>query len=205
MSVNRETLKNFLKENGCLDPEGALAPLEKLFQIAETGEYLLASAEEIDQENLIKAVSLATGRPVSKVALVSLKDMNSFEFNLVDNFDASLMRIGNILKSNFRVRFESSFGVGFGTILMARLESNLMERIGDSLWSILFKGPVEDTSKFNCLMINLGTNIFYYLGFCILNDQQQIAKLRPLVELWSKCLILGFKQDEPETLLVICK
>jgi hypothetical protein len=205
MSVDREALKNFLNDNGCQDFEGALASLEKLFQIAESGQYSLAPVEEIYREALIEAVISATSRSVSKVVFISLSNTfpkpewmtqeayeTSFRDSLGDSFGVSL---GDSLWTILRFRLGAILGDSLGISLGISLVDSLVDSLGDSL------GDSFGVS----LGVSLMDSIFYYLGFCLLNDQQQIAKLRPLVELWSKCLILGFKQDEPETLLVICK
>jgi hypothetical protein len=211
MSVNREALKNFLKENGCQDPEGALAPLEKLFQIAESGQYPLAPVEEIYREALIEVVASATGRPASKIVLISLSD-HFLNFPKPDWMDQGVYEksFGDSLVINLEVSFGYSlrdslwgFGNSLGDILQVTLEIALEVNLGKNLRDNFIDSP-SDRFK-GILWDNLDVSIFYYLGFCLLNDQQQIAKLRPLVELWSKCLILGFKKDEPETLLVICE
>jgi hypothetical protein len=213
MSVNREALKNFLKENGCQDPEGALTLLEPLYQIAESGKYPLAPIEEIYREALIEAVISATSRSVSKVVFISLSNPfpkpdwmtqeiyeKSFRDSLGDSFGHSyLASYLNSLRDNLGdIRLK---------ILSRRLSSILSESLSSSLLDS-FSGSLRNKfrdSHINGLWTILRGSLFCYLGYCLLNDQEQIAKLRPLVEILSKCLILGFKQDEPETLLVICK
>lgn len=206
MSVNRELLKNFLATSGCQDPEGALAPLEKLFQIAESGQYLLAPIEEIYRESLIEVVASATGRPVSKVVFISLS--NPFpkpEWMTQEAYDTSFRdSLGDSFGDSLGASFWTSLRFRLGLSLVDSLRVSLGDSLGDSLGVVSLWDSVR-LSLGASLWDSLGASIFYYLGFCLLNDQQKIAKLRPLVELWSKCLILGFKQDEPETLLVICK
>lgn len=63
------------------------------------------------------------------------------------------------------------------------------------IFGIILGGSIKE-SLWNCL--------HSYLGSCLINDQEKIKVLRLLVEFWGQCLILGFKDDEPETLIVVC-
>jgi len=173
MLTNGQELVDFLTENGCQDVAGAMKPLTKLFEFAESGKFELTLRNRINQKRLKKAVSLATGRPVSKIAFVSLAN----PFPKPDWMSQEV--------------YEDSLWASLGNSLSASLWASFEASLRDSLWTSLWT--------------NLEDSLFYYLGFCILNDQEKIDKLKPLVEFWGQCFILGFKFDEPETLLVVCR
>ena len=200
MLVDRETLKDYLVTNNCRDPEGALAPFERLFQMAETDEYPLVSAEAIDQENLMKAVSLATDRLVSKVMLISHTDFLPMPGWLVEEFKKNL---GACLGSSLWVIMrENSFK---GKLRNEDLPCFFRNLDRSLLVTMNNLGLCDSDALTMCLRLSYSHGLGYYFGLCLLNDHEQIAKLKPLVELWCQCLPIGFKQDEPETLLVICK
>lgn len=205
MRSNRQKLADFLRASGCLDVEGALSPLTRLFDFAKLNEYPLWSPNEINQPKLRKVVALATGRPVSKIAFICLSN--------------PCLKPEWMTQELFKASLRSCTEYSFGHSLLASLGSDLRESLDYKIWANISTYLAEGLGyalSVNIIGAGLWDNIggsikeslwnclHSYLGSCLINDQEKIKALRLLVEFWSVCLILGFKDDEPETLIVVC-
>lgn len=148
MKNNRQKLANFLRASGCLDVDGALYPLTRLFDFAKLNEYPLWSPNKIDQLKLKEVVVLATGRPVSKLAFISLINpcLNP-EWMTQGLFNASL---------------RSCTEYSFGHSLLASLGSNLQESLDYKVWANISTYLAEglgDALSVNIINANLWDNI----------------------------------------------
>jgi len=206
MAVDRQALADFLAKNSVGDDMWIMDPLEAFFKITETGQYPLLSEEEINLAVLKEAISLATDRRVTKVTFISLSQpfvkpdwMSQIVYNC--SFRASL---GTELGQSFykNIWWSSSWN-RFRNVFNASLWKNLRDILQDSIKNSFWNGLRSSFKE--TLTTNIYQMLFSYLGYYLLNEQERVEELKPLIEFCSKCWILGFKDDEPETLLVICK
>lgn len=224
---NRDSLESFLQINGCKDPKGALAPLEGLFAKIDNGSYGLTAQKDLNQCQVSGSVALATGEVVSKVLFISLDNpffkpdwmtenayFDSLENSLQIASHCDLIAKINIIfweDVEYRLRIKQELFDHIDISLIRDLACVVMDDFNFSLinntqnagWLNFVLSLVHDL-EFG-FKNEIRMSLFYYLCYCLLNDQEKIARLKPLMDLWNQCLPLGFKKGEPGTLLVICK
>jgi len=162
------------------------------------------------QEQIKQIISQVTGREVKKVIFVSLKDS-------IDGLGWSESLRATRVRNSLRDCLGDSLGdclgdspwESLGDSLGARVRENLRDCLGHSLGSDLqsnllvsFRNSLWERHRFS-LWDSLWSNLFYFTGLHLANRQEEADKLKPLLELWTKCLLPGFKKDEPETFIVL--
>lgn len=213
ITADKHRLIDFMEKNGLKN--GAVTDLfddlANFYLTAKTGEFLLSACSDIHQE-IVKRDLLDIGKPIDKVITVPLTQhpYPKPEWMSQRAYEESLLlSLGKTYWIGSDAKYSHAFKNAFGSAplhhfheafnsflwndLSVSFKSNLRQAFGNGVGIAIEDHVVE----------NLRSSIFYYLGYSMLNNEEEIAKLRPQVKLWSYCWTLGFKNDEPETLIVI--
>ncbi|MFA6604246.1 MAG: hypothetical protein WCT10_05455 [Patescibacteria group bacterium] len=190
MTVSREELKQFLTTHGVSagDASAVLAELEAYFQQAEAGRFVFDP--KVDREEAKRAISLAIGKPVGEVLLVSaasasgsLEDLTS-QRKQEDIFSHTL-RLYDFLSDRL------------GDDLWGCLWGDLWYILGESLEDSLVQSGLGDTSQ-----DSLWFTIFYYVGSVLVGEKEEAAKLVPLIRLQSRNPVFGKMPGMADTWVV---
>lgn len=187
-----------------------LAPFYKRMQ----GGYPLKPADELNPDEIARAISQATGQEVREVVLVSLSATSPrprwmtaqvfrghFVAGLLDSFgndlwaDLSQISSGNDIRGGSQKDLRKSFRSSLGDRLGASLRASLK----NVLWGSFTESAVNRFVGDRELDL-IGTTLSRYLEAELAGD----SRLRSLVRLLPHCLPLGKKKDEPGVWLVLC-
>jgi len=193
MSERRENFKKFLTTNGVsqADLGEVMTCLEFYFRFAETDQYMTSG--EPDPAEARRAIGLATGMKVTKIAFVSLTCPWPKPEWMADKAWASYTHRGirhslgaslcDVLTARFQDKLGVSLGIKFGACAGLNLRTSLRVCLRDSLSA--------ETSNM------LGACLYFYVGFIMAGKKEEAARLAPLVVYMALNPILGEKADEP--------
>jgi hypothetical protein len=195
MSTNQEKVLSFLRDNGA--PEDLVETVKDetagFYTIAESDKYPLLPAEEQDAAAIAAAVSLATGREVTRVEFVSLSTL----YPKPDGMSQAAYK-------HAFVGFRDSLRASRGDSLWYSLWYSLGASLWYSLWASLRAslGGSLGVSLRDSLWDSLGDSLFCYHAAALAGDREKVEQLTPLIRESRKSLpSFGFKKDEPTVLL----
>lgn len=198
-----------------------LTTLEPYFVIAKSdGPYPLKSAEELDEAEIAQAIqqTLALDE-VPSVGLISLSDSieeteplscHSFWHEVHSRFDR--IQLDRLMKSlreatqrEVKDNLEAVLKQGLQDSIQQVLRLNLEDRLGRCIWTTVWAGELEHciTQARHDLMDSLWLLLINYLGFVVADAQDMVDRIEPLVRLQAECIVLGRKQDDENTHLVL--
>lgn len=196
--VDRNILKNFLNENGCQDTNKKMQMIEPFYQIAESEFYPLATREEIDEDELKCAITLATDKTVEKIIFISPNNPFPKPKWMTKEVYKNCLR--NSIKDNLVISLRHYIFKKFGDAFNGNIDDPYWKSLSDGLFKGLY------TELINHFWFSLNYNLYdiiiYYLFFSTANDDKKASLIEPLMTFWQKCWILGEKKDEPKTWLI---
>lgn len=190
--IERKILEDFLRKSGFDNAVGAMDALELFYQIAERGQFDLASKKEINKKDIEGIISVATGETVDEVCIIpmnkffiKMEEIISLDFYLKREFSSIWMENSkNDTLTTLSGVFSGSLGIGVSESLFASLDDIFSFKYSVGVWNALNK------------------NLFYFLWFFLKKDKR-IARLEAILPLWQKCFIVGRKKDSSGTWLVV--
>jgi hypothetical protein len=220
--VNEEAIGQYLEKFGCPNIDTVMSTLKPFFKIAKTGRYPLQPFKKVDQEGLKRAFNSAYGRPfVNKVVEISASrpDFRKPDWMAGFLYEAAISE--SIADSDSHLHFDRD-QTQADFINFDRACTNLWSILRENLWKDLWSpasaslkasawGNILDngfprTGSLSCIVGNgLFDALHFYLCFCLLKQMKAADRVAPVLEFWSKFLILGRKLDDSKTLLILCR
>lgn len=208
MPVSRQALYEFLVSHA---PRPALVPeamerLEPHFRQAESDQFALCPASELDVAQAADALALASGAPVARVIPVSLAAPvvrpDWMEGRRYDAFvaDALLTSYKDVLSSRFDRRVEA-----LKATLGIPCWRAFIEHLGDGLWTSL-ENCIPDSLKVPLSLhhgMALWCRLFLFLASAATADAATMRETGPLVSLCARALPLGERIGEKGSWLVL--
>lgn len=232
MRLTRKELIASLVADGYPDAEAALASLGPFLELAASGKYLLASQTEIDQEVLKSVVTTTTGHAVSKISFVSLADPFPRPDWMTKRAYQEMM-FEPIVNCGIRRSIGWNFADLLKKVQREKIMIQLGDEIGDCIRLIMFSDYIENEGVIKVALDSCRTKVnslnnmslitdnlrdvlresiengifftlYYHFFFTLTGNLEAAAELQPLVDLYRQCWVVGFKEDERETLVVVC-
>ena len=203
MSVNRETHRTFLADNGASEElvDRTMKLMEPFFVNAENGTYSLMPKEVLEAEGygprFAKAIAKATGQEVKKIILVSMEHpYPKPEWMSEEDFQKSLRNTLEVCHWN---SLWDSLVISLRVSLGDSLGDRLLNSLGISFWD-----SIRDRLRYS-LVNNLWYSLWLLNGFALANDKENFERFVSLVELQAKGLMLRNLKHEQGTWAVLCK
>lgn len=198
-AVRTDRLRELLLEH--LGPESVETMADTLrpfYEVGDDGYTVLAKPEELDVEEVKKALELATGMRVSRILFVSQAHPLPFPKPewMTDNVYEAMQRrlVGGDVEQAVRdcTRREFVYGIQrtLGVDMHCELRLHLSAFVSDDL-------PGRLPNRYNELLAD-------FLYFKITRKDAEVARLAPLVRLLPKVRRIGEKKGELGTWLVLC-
>lgn len=200
---------------GCKNTAEIMALLDYFFDLATTGKQILQPKSEIDDELLRFDVNrLLDGRITEVISYshstlpIPLPSWVSKNPKCMEDYynNATFSQVvRKFFSDDLHHKLISKFGAdSWGNLEITMNRAFLFNRASwDSPWFILWDklGATFWVSTAYCLV----DCIFFYLGYCIVNDEVKAEQFKILLEWWKKCWLVGFDPNNLDTMLIICK
>lgn len=187
----KDLMGPWLTGQGCQTTDEVMRVLDPLFRVTLKGSFSLGSAEEISKKEIRQAVCLATGTEVGEIVFQSisepLSDLGCW-IHFSDYYEGK-----ELFKILGNVTWGSLWEINMGTLGDPLRRSLGRNHKDERLWRNLVYGIGN----------NLNSNIFHYVALHLARKPEEGRRFEPLLILCPKCIPLAFKDDEPNTVVVL--
>jgi hypothetical protein len=216
MATNRRLLNAFFGRNARKPALifDAMEHLDGLFRLTDSGRYNLAPASAIDGRKLSSAISLACGRPVNKLQLVSINrpfpnptglSAEQYAYELQPLIWEAVKRALGPKFSVFLGPRLAELRPALGPTVWDELWLNLNSAVLNELWQHLRSNlgiGIDDSVEIG-LHDSIRASLTVFLGCAMAGNDVGMSRLKDLVMLLPKALPLGEKRNEPGTWIVL--
>ncbi len=179
-----------------------IALLEPLCSKADRCFFDLADARDVEKQDVLKAVSVATGDAPVEVRFASLADgAHDHDFYWSKITDD----LGVELRTLLCARYAPVLTAEIGVATYDQMLNVFWATLGEPLWHAFEHNRWDDLGQRLCHTVRasvLATAV-HELGFVAVGDEAHAAHLRPLLQLYSKTAVLGRRKSAPDTVVTI--